>query len=787
MIKILADSYNLVQADVDSIILSVIEDYVYGYDRILNAIESNSDLSLYIQNTAVETWIKQMSSHYPQELFEFHKLDPRKYLAEKWNIIIPDYVSNEDILNTNLLEVEITPRAGDSFENVLLEQFYDPVFSSPVFPTIKILDIVFAHDESLWQKNSSNSLLQKVYQQQLNKWRNKAKNEATIMVINMVQENIGQLHQLLMRYKVLRSYKKIGEKLLEGTFINLESLKLNLNNLEVNESEIPETINQVEYYLNELTKPKNSDEVCDYISGLSGLLIIEFEKVENLLVNNPHLITLKVIGTLEGVFTQIKNKVNKRIETIKSLLKPAVPEPPDISWPFETMINWATKAYMPFLMWADSNNFLDNELIAQGDIFSQWLYKNWEDLRSNSKSIVFNILPNNTVTFQNTDVVNLFIIIDNFGWRYVKTLKDQFQAVGLVSTQTKPYLSMLPTVTEFSKKCLLEGKSEYIDIDNKQYIQIVEKGWVPYFNDAKFNYLPDMDALLTLPTIKYNTYIVNYLPIDKSLHQSKATLGMPHETHIKYLLGILVEKALEFINKHGLKNKITIHITSDHGSARIPNQLSNALDTSFFKGDDFEYVTPRLMAVKAERFKELSENLREDCFFLGKTRFGNDRDYLAARKANRFAKAENDQYMHGSLLPEEVIVPYIVFQYATKDIQPLTLALIKNIFRNRQETIELEIANPNEYSAENIIVKIMNDNIESEQYDLDLLETKRKTSFSIRGKFKKTQNYEDNKNLFCMISFETNGKQYKSNLIKLPITIKSMYEMKDNTIFDEFI
>ena len=83
MIKILADSYNLIQANVDSIILSAIEDYVAVYDHILNAIESNSDLSLYIQNPAVETWIKQMSSHYPQELFEFQTLDPRKYINEK--------------------------------------------------------------------------------------------------------------------------------------------------------------------------------------------------------------------------------------------------------------------------------------------------------------------------------------------------------------------------------------------------------------------------------------------------------------------------------------------------------------------------------------------------------------------------------------------------------------------------------------------------------------------------------------------------------------------------------
>jgi hypothetical protein len=754
MIKVFLDKNKLIEPEEFEIILSSIKDYVPGYDHILSAINEKRDIKLYIQNPTIEIWIKRMASRYPEGAFDFQVMDARKSLAQKWNISIPDYVTNEDIIETGLLKSDIAPRPGDKFEEVILGYFYDPVFALSIFPSARVIELISAYDESKWQNNVCFPLIARIYQNHLTLWQRKAKNKETGLLVAMIEEDIGSLKSLLVKYKVLRSYKEIGIKLLDDLYRTFDALKFNLQELEVDEEAIPDVINQITYYLNELKFPKDSEEVYVYVNNLSGLLMVEFHKVEAFLTKNPDLITQKVNGALEAVFNPIKNRIQKRLEKIKALLKPAIPQNPDPSWTADTMIRWATDMYIPFFVWAESNGFCTEELFLKADLFSQWLYNNWEDLRANWKKLVFNVLPNHYHVFQNQETVNLLLIIDNLGWKYAETLKDLFQKAGFGVTEMEAYLSMLPTETELSKKCLLSGVPRYNEIDRKQYAAIVEKGWVPYFNDFRFHYLPDVDSLLKLKDIKYQTYVVNYLSIDKALHQPESLIGLPHDVHINTLLSFLVEKVVEFTNTHSLKDRIVIHVTSDHGSTKIPNTAKNDIDMDYFKDSDFEVITPRHIAVKPERFLQLPENMKEDCFFLDQGIFGNDRFYLATRRSNRFTKTDSESYIHGGLSPEEVIVPYMSFQKISARIEDLELLLTKSSYRYRLEVIDLEIANPNEYPVENIMIEILNSNIESEVYRLDWLDAKRKASLSIQGRFKKTQNEDDVKNLSFIVTFE---------------------------------
>jgi len=785
MIKVVSDIYHLVQVEKGKLVLSKIEDYVQSYDLIIGALEKNQNLVIYIHNPTIETWIKRMSSRYPQEQFDFQIMDARKYLEHKWQTSIPDFVSNDDIMNLGLLEVDIEPRPGNTFENIILQNFYDPVFTSTTFPSRKIIDILFGFNESLWKRNAKYPLIYRIYMDRLNVWRNKARDKPTIAVIDMIEEDISSFKIELMKYKVLRSYPKLGDRLLGKNFKTFNLLKLNLRDLEIDESAIPEVIQQIEYHLNSLKIPDKSNEAFEYISNLSGLIILEFEKVESFLQKKPELIALEVLGELKAVFHPIINRIQKRIEKIKLLLKPPTPEKPELTWTFEKMMNWAIESYLPFFVWADSNEFIDENLMEKADQFALWLYSNWEELRAHSKQLIFNVLPNSANTFRDKKIINLMVIIDNLGWRFSNVLKNLFQDIGFSLHLIKPYLSMLPSATEISKKCLLSGSPTYKDIDEKKYAAIVEKGWIPYFDNSKFLYIQDLNKLLKIPKIEYQTYVVNYLPIDKSLHQPESVIGLPHDEHIRNLLSNLVEKVSEFIKRFNLKDEIVIHIVSDHGSTKISNNFKNSIDISFFKHSDFEDVSPRVLSVKTERFKDLPDSLREDCFFIEQNKFGNDRDYLCARKSNRFTKINEDHYIHGGLSPEEMIVPYMVCKKITKPVEYLTLFLIKTTYRYRLEVIELEISNPNEYPVENVVIETLNSNIEAEPFKIDWLDSKRKFEFSIQGRFKKTLSQDEIENLSLLISFECNGKEHKEPQINLPITMKSMFELKDKTIFDD--
>lgn len=785
MITVIIDQYNLVTPEQGELVLSEIKDYVPGYDRILASVESGEDISLYIQNKNIEVWINRMAARYPQGIFTFEAMTARKFLEQKWKLKIPDYVTNEDILESKLLDLDIAPTPGSSFENIVLEEFYGPVFTSPILPSARICEILRAFDETRWEKNASRTLTYRIYQNRLDRWRKKAKEREIVSLVDMIEEDISKIEIALMKYSVLRSYPKIGKKLLGKLFTVFQVLKPNLHDLELDEEKISNTINQITYHLNAIPDPNTPDEAYSYISRLSGLLMLEFNTVERILKKNPELLSLKVIGMLTATFNPISNKIQRRLAKLKDHLKPPTPDKPEPLWTVEEMMSWATKSYLPFFRWADRNGFLDDELANKADIFSQWLFENWEELRGQGKNIVFKILPDHFEVFNDPTTINLVIVIDNFGWNYSPMLERLFLSINYALTDKTPYLAMIPTITTISKKCLLDGSPSYTDIDEERYTAIVEKGWVPYFDGPKFHYLPNLEKLSNISEVKHQTYVVNYLPIDKMFHQAQKDIGLPHEEQIEHLLKWIVDTVDEFINRNNLRDSLRIHIVSDHGSTRIPDSLSNGLDYAYFRDDDFEKITPRLVAVKAERFANLPQNLQQDCFFLEKGIFGNTENYLAARRANRFTKTDGEHYTHGSLAPEEVIVPYLSFSKITKEIEPLDIQLLKTTYRYRLELIEIEIANPNDYPVENVLIKILNSNVESAPYHLDWLDSKNKFTFSVEGRFRKTHNSDDAAHLNLSISLDCHGKGQEEYLAKLSITMKSMFEMKDDTIFDE--
>ncbi|MFC1533223.1 hypothetical protein ACFL7M_07660 [Thermodesulfobacteriota bacterium] len=787
MITLVSDTLGLMPSDAPNVlVLSEIKDYVPGYERILYAIEDSIDLTVYVRNTTIEHWLKNMASRYPHGKFEFKTMDARSYLEQKWETSIPDDVSNEDIVASGIMEADITPRKGDSFENIILEYFFDHAFTTTFFSAAKIVEIVNSYEKALWEKNFEMNLPYMVYQKRLNEWRRKVKSKDELAIINMVESDIPALKNGLIQYKILRHYKEIGLNILGKLHNIFSTLKPNLHDLEFEEKEISTVIQQIEYYLNELEEPDSIESFSTYIRNLSGILILEFDKVESILKKRPDLVTPRTSGELKVIFHPIHNLIGKRLQKIDSLMKPDEPSKPDLSWSFDEMMEWATRNYLPYFVWADKNEQIDDQLLETSDRYAEWLYSNWEELRANSKRIVYNILPNYFDDFKSSATKNLMIIIDNLGWRYAAFLKDFFQNSGYGLVQMKPYISMLPSSTEISKKCMLAGSPNYNEIDNTHYTAIVEKGWVPFFDDSTFHYLSNYKKLEQISNVEHQTYVVNYLPIDPALHKKESELGIPHDEHIITLLSYLIASIFEFIEKHNLQNDITIHITSDHGSTKIPETLNNGIDIGDFKKLGFQEISYRYAAAETELFNSLPDNLKEDCFYLKKETFGTNYNYLCARKGNRFSSTDGSHYVHGGLSPEETIVPYLQFRKIIATIKHLTIQLKQTTYRYRLETVTFEIANPNEYPVEDITLDIINSNIESKPYTLDWLEAKRKASTSMQMRFKKTQHKDDTNNIRCSVFYTCNGKEHRTEEIRLPITLKSMIELKDPSIFDDW-
>lgn len=782
MIKIVQDPNNL-GFGVAAERMNAIAEFPQRVKDIRQAYENHQEYALVVSQPVVIQWLKNMSSRYPQGTFIFETVDARGVLAQRWGLEIPASVSNEEILQAGLLSLDLHPQPGFRFEDTLLAHYYAPILTSKTFPFTQLSSLLEAVDPQQWKANLGIPLLARTFHARLEEWKSKARTSEQRQLVELFAAAPSALRLQLMRFRVLQRYPELGEALLGVTFDLLRTLKLQLEDLKVEESKIPETILQVTYFLNN-AQPENAEDLAALLDRMSGLLSVEFDTIEKHLRGHPDWITPELMDQIEGKFSALSRRYARKLAALRGLIRPPKPEMPDLNWDVDAMLSWATESYLPYQAWCNRQEQFDPDLYVIGDHFSEWLMQNWGAIHANSKRMVFNILPNKAVDLKRAGGVNLVLVIDNLGWAFSEMLRDLFQERGYFLAGAEPYLAMLPSETEISKKCLLAGAVGYQAIDDKTYKGMIEKGWVPYFNDKAFRYISDIGSLSAIETIDAASYVVNYLAIDKALHKSADEIGMSHQDHIHHLLEKLVENTISFIEKHGLQENIRIHVVSDHGSTRIPATVQNDLDPAFFKTNGFEARSHRYVTVSSERFSGLADNLKLDCFFLPANDFMNPENVLCARRGNRFLPTDKDFYVHGGLLPEEIIVPYLVFEPATIATQDLTVLLKKNEFRYRMETVELEIGNPNDSAVEQIQVSLLNGNVESEPVRIALLNGKKNMAIQIKARFKVTSILEEQNNLHIRVRFHVHGEQHTFD-VQPKIIMKKMVEEKSTSVFDD--
>jgi len=782
MIKIIADPSHL-GFGIRLERMNSIAEYPRRVREIQQAYENHQEYALVIPQPVVIQWFKNMSARYPQGVFLFEMIDARSALARQWGIDIPTNVTNEDILQAGLLSSDVRPQPGFGFEDTLLSHYYAPIFTSKTFPFTQLPALLEAVDPQQWKANLAVPLLARTLHARLEEWKSKTRSGEQRQLVELFAADPYALKLQLMRFRVLQRYPTIGEAVLGEAFDVFRTLKLQLDDLKVEESRIPETIHQVTYFLNN-QKPQNSDDLVTLLDRTSGLLSVEFETIEKHMRDHPDWITRELMDRIEEKFSAQPRRFARKIAALRDLVRPPKPEPPDLHWDVDTMLSWAIESYLPYQSWCDRQEQFDPDLYVVGDRFSEWLMENWDHIHANSKRMVFNILPNQAVDLKREGVVNLVLVIDNLGWAFSEMLRGLFQERGYFLAGAEPYLAMLPSETEISKKCLLAGAVGYQAIDDKTYKGMIEKGWVPYFSDNAFRYISDIGSLSAVETIDAVTYVVNYLAVDKALHKSADEIGMPHRDHIYHLLEKLVENTISFIEKHGLQESIRIHVVSDHGSTRIPSAVQNDLDPAFFKANGFEARSHRYVTVSSEHFAGLADNLKLDCFFLPANDFMNPEHVLCARRGNRFLPTDQDFYVHGGLLPEEIVVPYLVFEPVSTPLQDLTVLLRKTEYRYRMESIELELGNPNDLAVENISVMVLNGNVESELARVASLNGKTKTLLQIQARFRQTKVPEDQTSLRLRVRFQARGEQHSFDF-QAKISMKKMVEEKSSDLFDK--
>ena len=682
-------------------------DYVKAYKLTIESLKAKNAARIIVKDPTAYAWLSKLKEKYSETALEVKEIRPSTLLAEKWGFNTPPDVTDQEIVDLNLLNFAVEKGSYPSFTDFILSKFVSPTMCSETTPLENLPNLVATICADEVQANLQRHLIRREFERKIENWLRNAKAEHEKEVIEYLLQDPKELKRALSLYAVLANYpNEVGERAAGKIIHAIKTLRLVPASIKVDRTDIETALNNIEIFLNSQFKNGLSQsDAPGIVEWASGLVPEEFRILAKTFGQSPNVLTNEILKTLEKKFSDVLSVVQPELRKLALLLRPSVPCPPEPSWDAAKMLEWATHQYLPYHFWLEETNNEDNNLSNQSESFGDWLYSNFINIRSNFPNIVYKILPN-IINMHTSDKCLLILVVDNFNFKFAKVLTSLLQNHGFRLVQETPYFSMIPSETETSKRCLIAGQPKASEI-LLDYDNLVSNEWRQCFPDRQFIYLKSTVELENAKASIGDVLFVNCIQIDDVLHQDERKLGKRHSVAVEAELQNLANLVTGFFNQNGLTNSALIIICSDHGSTMIPTSVHNEIDPAFFVGKPLD-THHRFLKVTQQEYDKLPSNIRFQCYYLDAASFGLPENVLIAKGYHRFRKTTEHFFVHGGLSPEETIVPFIALEGGEIAFKRPSLRLLKNEFRYlTKASVEIEIVNENSVSIENVKTSII--------------------------------------------------------------------------------
>ncbi|MEA3376466.1 MAG: PglZ domain-containing protein, partial [Chloroflexota bacterium] len=568
---------------------------------------------------------------------------------------------------------------------------------------------------------------------------------------------------------------EVAERAIGKRADQLLSLDLNLTGLDVDDVEMEAAVDQIAVHLNKLKGQEASLDLVKRLMGqVSGELEIEFQTLYQLIVERDIAIDRPLVDRIEERFAPIRSQVIDRIERLRLLIPPERPSAPNPEgdWAMSHWLRWAVEEYLPFRFWLEETETRDEKAESFAAGYADWLRAHYDALLPSFPHIVYRALHNEEqVEHLMGPQPVLFIAIDNFNYKFLEHLERFFEEAGFYASTTTPYLSMLPTCTEVSKKCLFTGS--HSPFERTAYGRPILDTWSANLKDRTLAYVPHLGALKEVAAQRPDVAFLNHVLIDDTLHRSEVELGVPHAKEVRRRLSDLVGAVKDFARRIDAERDLVVIICSDHGSTRIPTDAPNIIDQPFYTAR-LDNPHHRYIGLSDEEMERLPDNVDVECYRLRRGVFDLNENYLVARGYGRFKRTDEAVYVHGGLTPEETIVPLCVFQPVVEEAKDLTVRLLDDEFRyGAKGTVQLELVNVNPYPCLDLRLEILDENVDYEPVELENLPSHRNVQMDIPVRIWRRD--EEVTDLRLRISYQLLGERRRQVEV-LPITMRSMME-----------
>jgi hypothetical protein len=757
------------------IIVETDEDYVRACRQLSTKEASTSGLKVWVRSKNHFAWLRDFIEQIGCPAF-FSEKTPRLVLAEKWNVVLPDWLTDAEVLDQGLLniDIDVEPQAEQtSFSSRLLVYLLGPVFQQDVFDADDLVDVIKAlvstEAEAAFKEYP---ILRRALKSKCETWRQNSKETWVKNFCSRLFEKTGDLWQWLSLWACLHGYP---EKLLEYVLAPEQVLFVrdipvsSVHDLPLESAAREQILTQLSLLFGEIQNQVTFGEEFRKVLGwTSGRLIEEYHFISKILGSRQFSPTTEDVQEVQAKFRHCPGVSESSLNSLRHYIEPTRPGliGPDEKWDSAEWIRWTAEEYTPYRSWQIYNNHYDEELERAVARFSDWFIEEYTAIHKDPNLSLAHCLADISSNGSEKQL-SIILLVDCLPLEFEGLLDNALRKVGYNRHDLRYRFAALPTITEYNKPVLVSGRWQH---DPGNYDAILKARAQADWNNAKVIYLNNLKALSELPVPQESAVVLlNFLDGDELLHSDVESKGTSYDEELHRLFARMAA-SVDRISREwaGAMENFSVYVVTDHGACRILEEEKQSFDSSVVS-KLFPEEKHRFAVLDEKQVGEIPDNLWELGYQFKQPYVPDNRVFFLPRGHNTVRQSGKAKgYMHGGVTPEEVVVPTALYKLAKAPWKApaarfLDLDLIRETGRakfyiQRVVTLKIEIQNSNTVDIRVLRASVASPETDLKSCDVGFIPAGSVNTVQMNCYFKKAALGE--KNLEIEVTYEISSEQH---------------------------
>lgn len=749
------------------------EDYVRACRELSTTEATKLGLKVWVRSKNHFAWLKDFTEQIGCPAF-FSEKTPRLVLAEKWNVVLPDWLTDAEVLDQGLLNIDVETQAEQTgFSNRLLACLLGPVFQQDIFDANDLVDVIKAL-VSTGAKVAFKEypVLHRALESKCEAWAQSSKEAWVKNLSSRLFEKTGELWQWLSLWACLHGYP---EKLLEYVLAPEQVLFVrdipvsSVHDLALEPAAREQVLTQIELLFEEIQGQVTSGEEFRKVLGwTSGRLFQEYHFISKILGSRQFLPTTEDVQQVQAKFRHCPGVSESSLNSLRHCIAPSRPRliGPDEKWDSAEWIRWTTEEYTPYRTWQIYNKQYDEELEHAVARFSDWFIEEYATIHQDSNLSLAHCLADIS-SGGSEKQLSIILLVDCLPLEFAGLLDNALRNVGYSRHDLRYRFTALPTITEYNKPVLVSGQWQH---GPGNYNAILKARAQADWNNTKVVYLNNLKALSDLPAPQESAVVLlNFLDGDELLHSDVESKGTSYDEELHRLFARMAA-SVDRISKEwaGAREHVSVYVVTDHGACRILEEEKQSFDSSVVS-KLFPEEKYRFAALDEKQVGDIPDNLWELGYQFKQPYVTDSRVFFLPRGHNTVRRSSKSKgFLHGGVTPEEVVVPTALYKlvktaWKAPAVRFLDLDLIRETGRakfyiQRVVTVEIEIQNPNTVDIRVLRASVASPETDLKSCDVGVIPAGSVNTIQMNCYFKKAALGE--KNLEIEIAYEISGEQH---------------------------